>query len=72
MIYKLKTLEISNKKIYFTIFFKAAFFAALFFLASCGQNQITYYSINGQTMGTTYHITFEGSQPNKLKAEVDN
>jgi thiamine biosynthesis lipoprotein len=50
---------------------KAAIFAALLFLLGCGQNQITYYSIAGETMGTTYHITFEGSRPSDLKKEID-
>lgn len=50
---------------------KAAIIAALLFLVGCGENQITYYTIAGETMGTTYHITYEGSNPSDLKKEVD-
>lgn len=49
-----------------------AAFAAFFLLAGCGANQITYYSIAGNTMGTTYHITYEGKLPKTLQSQVDS
>lgn len=51
--------------------YKAAILAALFFLSACGENQTAYYTIAGETMGTTYHITYEGKKPTSLKKEID-
>ncbi|MFY0672151.1 MAG: FAD:protein FMN transferase [Bacteroidia bacterium] len=68
----MKTLETNYFLIKPYLFVKAAFIAALLFLMGCGQNQVTYYSIAGETMGTTYHISYEGSNPTKLKQEIDD
>ncbi len=71
MTFKSTISETNNLIIKPHLLFKAAFIAALFFISACGTNQITYYSFNGQTMGTFYNITFEGSNPQDLKKEVD-
>lgn len=69
MTYKLKTSGNNfNHRYLFTI--KAAF--AAFFLLGCGAHQTAYYSIAGETMGTTYHITYEGKLPVTMKTEVDS
>jgi len=49
---------------------KAAF-AALIFLSACGTNQKAYYKFEGATMGTTYHITYEGTKPQSMNTAVD-
>ena len=62
MTFKSTISETNNLIIKPHLLFKAAFIAALFFISACGTNQITYYSFNGQTMGTFYNITFEGKE----------
>lgn len=51
---------------------KAALFAALVFLSACGTYQKTFYQIQGATMGTFYHITYEGTQPAEMQEKVDS
>lgn len=48
---------------------KAAF-AAFLFLSSCNSSE--YYQISGETMGTSYHITYEGKKPESTKKRIDS
>lgn len=48
---------------------KAAF-AAFLFLSACNSTQ--YHKIGGETMGTTYHITYEGTKPESTKKSIDS
>ena len=44
----------------------------LLFLACRAENKASYLSIEGQTMGTTYHITYADSLGNNYQFEVDS
>jgi len=66
---KLKTSERSRTTTHIQGILNKAVFAALFFLVACNDSQ--FYQISGTTMGTTYHITYEGSLPETTKKEID-
>ena len=71
MIYKWKTLGTTKHRLHFYLTIQAAI-AAFFLLTGCGAYQTAYYNISGSTMGTTYHITYEGKQPRLVQSRVDS
>ena len=49
------------------------FLLSVWMLSSCKKQVVNKYQIAGQTMGTTYHITYYGSiKPSKIKKTVDS
>lgn len=55
---------------------KCIFYFSLLLLISCNTEQkeavIPYQKIQGQTMGTTYHITYKGLEPASTKSKIDS
>ena len=45
---------------------------AFFAIIGCKPDGPTYYRIEGKTMGTTYHISFQGSDPVQIKSGIDS
>jgi len=57
----------NHKQLFITLIF------GLFIISSCKNTPKTeYYKLQGETMGTYYAITFEGSNPDELKEKVDS
>ncbi|MBK9150717.1 MAG: FAD:protein FMN transferase [Saprospiraceae bacterium] len=51
----------------------SAIWFLLILLWSCKEeNQKVYHKIEGKTMGTTYHITFDGANPEAIQTGVDS
>lgn len=48
------------------------FIAIVLNFTACKEQQIPYYKIQGPTMGTTYHITIQCSDPAIVQASVDS
>jgi FAD:protein FMN transferase len=45
---------------------------ALLVITGCKPNIPTYHKIEGKTMGTTYHISYQGSDPVQIKTGIDS
>lgn len=54
------------------VFTLSVYFFVIACLISCKQEQKLYNRIEGKTMGTTYHIIFEGNDPIAVQSGVDS